>query len=48
MNEVNPKVFCPNFGVYFMRKKHDYSALATNLRKQAQAGNGIAKAYSTA
>jgi|GEM_PF-5526247 len=25
--EMNPKVFCPNLGVYFMRKKHDYSAL---------------------
>ena len=26
-NEVNPKVWTKNFGVYFMRKKHDYSAL---------------------
>jgi len=25
--EVNPKVWTKNFGVYFMRKKHDYSAL---------------------
>jgi len=24
---VNPKVWTKNFGVYFMRKKHDYSAL---------------------
>ena len=27
MCEVNPKVWTKNFGVYFMRKKHDYSAL---------------------
>ena len=27
MSEVNPKVWTKNFGVYFMRKKHDYSAL---------------------
>ncbi|MEE1288292.1 MAG: helix-turn-helix domain-containing protein [Bacteroidaceae bacterium] len=26
-NEVNPKVWTKNFGVYFMQKKHDYSAL---------------------
>ena len=25
--EVNPKVWTKNFGVYFMRKKHDHSAL---------------------
>jgi len=25
--EVNPKVWTKNFGVYFMLKKHDYSAL---------------------
>ena len=25
--EVNPKVWTKNFGVYFMRKKHDYLAL---------------------
>ena len=25
--EVNPKVWTKNFGVYFMRKNHDYSAL---------------------
>ena len=25
--EVNPKVWTKNFGVYFMHKKHDYSAL---------------------
>jgi transposase len=24
---VNPKVWTKNFGVYFMRKKHDYSSL---------------------
>ena len=24
---MNPKVWTKNFGVYFMRKKHDYSAL---------------------
>ena len=26
-SEVNPKVWTQNFGVYFMHKKHDYSAL---------------------
>ena len=26
-SEVNPKVWTKNFGVYFMRKKHDHSAL---------------------
>ncbi|MBQ3189144.1 MAG: hypothetical protein IJB60_06940, partial [Bacteroidaceae bacterium] len=26
-NEVNPKVWTKNFGVYFMRKKHDHQAL---------------------
>ncbi|MBQ8365429.1 MAG: hypothetical protein IJX41_06065, partial [Bacteroidaceae bacterium] len=25
--EVNPKVWTKNFGVYFMRKKHDHQAL---------------------
>ena len=33
-HEVNPKVWTKNFGVYFMRKKHDHQALLKYMHMQ--------------
>ena len=47
---MNPKVWTKNFGVYFMRKKHDYSALLKymHMLEDGYSNNYIHRKYGIA